>query len=106
MSLLAQEQKHWPVFSGVWKSWDRWGQSPPSSSQQVSQALVCLRGLESLRNECASSYVFTSRVELKTPQVKRNQEKEKKYTLSTKCIFKHLFPVQPDSSIEEEKVKK
>ena len=29
-----------------------------------------------------------------------------KYTLSTKCIFKHLFPVQPDSSIEEEKVKK
>lgn len=67
---------------------------------------MCLRGLESLRNECASSYVFTSRIKLKTPQVKRNQEKEKKYTLSTKCIFKHLLPVQPDSSIEEEKVKK
>lgn len=88
------------------ESWD--SRLHPLQPSTGVQALVYLRSLRSLRNGCESSYVFTSRVKPNKPQVKRNQEKEKKNTIYPQSVFLNICfscaAVWPDSFIEEQKV--
>lgn len=94
-SLMAQEEKHGSVFSGVGQARDSSVQCPPCLPPEVSAGVAgtgVSEELWSLRNECVLSYVFTSgQTNKKKPhkktQVKRNQEREKKVHITHKMYF-------------------
>lgn len=105
MSLLAQEWKRWTIYSrGVKvKGLLVAVRVPHFSAGVLGTEWRVWGGVKRLRNECVSSYVFTSKVKPKTSPVKRKQEKEKN-TLYPQSVFLNICfscaAVWPDSSIE------
>lgn len=92
MSLMAQEKKQWPIFSGVRGVWVMGQQVAPPPVLHRCPGTGVFEEFKEPKKWMWIQLCFHFRGQAKqTTGQKEPGKGKKKYNLPTKCIFKHLF---------------
>ena len=111
MSLMAQEQKHRSVFSGVWQAWDSSVQhppGPPSPGLSRCSRHWCIWGVLEPKKWMCIKLRFHIRGQTKKTHRSKGTRKRKKSSHYPQNVFLNICfscaAVWPDSSIEEQTI--